>query len=113
MVKWIGLDDLLRLILFCICNNNIYGPVNAVSPNHVKYDDFTKTLGAIWNTRINFKIPRQIIKKILGEMSQYTIFADNKVIPSKLLLNNFDFIFNDLESALRHTLGKFNSPEIL
>ena len=46
-------------------------------------------------------------------MSHYTIFADNKVIPSKLLLNNFDFIFNDLESALRHTLGKFNSPEIL
>ena len=112
-LSWIALDDLLRLILFCICNNNIYGPVNAVSPNHVKYDDFTKTLGAVWKTRINFKIPRQIIKKILGEMSQYTIFADNKVIPSKLLLNNFDFIFNDLESALRHTLGKFNSPEIL
>ena len=45
-------------------------------------------------------------------MSKYTIFADNKVTPRKLILNNFDFIFEDLESALRHTLGKLNNLQV-
>src|SRR6476619_202948 len=111
-LSWIALDDLLRLILFCICNNNMRGPVNAVSPNYVKLDDFEKTLAKIWNTKINFKFPKKIVQKILGEMSKYTIFADNKVTPRKLILNNFDFIFEDLESALRHTLGKLNNLQV-
>jgi len=111
-LSWIALDDLLRLILFCICNNNISGPVNAVSPKYVKLDEFTKTIAKVWNTKINFKLPRKMVQKILGEMSQYTIFADNKVIPRKLILNNFDFIFENLESALRHTLGKLNSLQV-
>ena len=35
-LSWISLDDLLRVILFCICNDDISGPVNAVSPKQVK-----------------------------------------------------------------------------
>ena len=108
-LSWIALDDLLRLILFCICNNNINGPVNAVSPNFVKLEEFTKTLARIWNTKMNFKLPKEIVQKILGEMSKFTIFADNKITPRKLILNDFDFIFEDLELALRHTLGKLNN----
>ena len=41
-------------------------------------------------------------------MSRYTILSDVKVIPRKLSLNGFNFILGDLESALRHTLGKPN-----
>ncbi len=52
-LSWISLDDLLRVILFCICNNDISGPVNAVSPNHVKYGELMNILGKIWNTRMN------------------------------------------------------------
>ena len=105
-LSWISLDDLLRVILFCICNNDISGPVNAVSPNHVKYSEFMNILGKIWNTRMNIKIPSKPIEILLGEMSRYTILSDVKAIPRKLFLNGFHFIFDDLELALRHTLGK-------
>jgi uncharacterized protein len=111
-LSWIALDDLLRVILFCVCNNNIYGPLNAVSPNNTSLNDLLKTLGKIWNTKIDFKVSRKTVERILGEMSQYTIFADNKVIPQKLISNNFNFIFKDLEKAMRHTLGKLNTTEL-
>jgi uncharacterized protein len=107
-LSWISLDDLLRVILFCICNDDISGPVNAVSPKQVKYSEFMRTLGKVWNTNFNVKIPPKIIETLAGEMSRYTILSDVKAIPRKLSLNGFNFVFGDLELALRHTLGKLN-----
>ncbi len=105
-LSWISLDDLLRIILFCMCNNNISGPVNAVSRNSVQFIEFMKILEKVWKTKLNVKVPPKIIKSLLGEMSKYTILSDIKSKPGKLLISDFNFIFNDLESALRHTLGK-------
>jgi uncharacterized protein len=105
-LSWISLDDLLRIILFCICNNDISGSVNAVSPNLVKYSEFTKILEKIWNTKLNITLPSKIIEKVLGEMSKYTLLSNTKATPKKLMSNGFNFILDDLEMALRHTLGK-------
>jgi uncharacterized protein len=105
-LSWISLDDLLRIILFCICNNDISGAVNAISPNLVKYSEFIKVLEKIWNTKLNITLSSKIIEKVLGEMSRYTILSNTKATPKKLVLNGFNFILDDLEMALRHTLGK-------
>ncbi len=105
-LSWISLDDLLRIILFCMCNDNISGPVNAVSRNSVQFPQFMKILEKIWETKLNIRIPPKMIKTLLGEMSRYTILSDIKSTPGKLITNGFDFVFDDLESALRHTLGK-------
>jgi uncharacterized protein (TIGR01777 family) len=105
-LSWISLDDLSRIILFCMCNNDISGAVNAVSPNLVKYSEFIKVLEKIWNTKLNITLPSKIIEKVLGEMSRYTILSNTKATPKKLVLNGFNFILDDLEMALRHTLGK-------
>lgn len=105
-LSWISLDDLLRVILFCMCNDGISGPVNAVSPNSAQFQQFAEILEKIWKTKLNIRIPPKMIKTLLGEMSRYTILSDIKSTPGKLISNGFDFVFDDLESALRHTLGK-------
>jgi uncharacterized protein len=105
-LSWISLDDLSRIILFCMCNNDIHGAVNAVSPNLVKYSEFIKVLEKIWNTRLNIRLSSKIMEKVLGEMSKYTILSNTKATPKKLVLNGFNFMLDDLEMALRHTLGK-------
>jgi NAD dependent epimerase/dehydratase family enzyme len=89
-----------------MCNDNISGPVNAVSRNCVQFTQFMKILEKIWKTKLNIRIPPKMIKILLGEMSRYTILSDIKSTPGKLITNGFDFVFDDLESALRHTLGK-------
>ncbi len=56
--------------------------------------------------RLNITLSSKIIEKVLGEMSRYTILSTTKATPKKLMLNGFNFILDDLEMALRRTLGK-------
>ena len=105
-LSWISLDDLLRIILFCMCNDSVSGPVNAVSRNSVQFLQLTNMLEKIWKTKMNIRVSPKMIKSLLGEMSKYTILSDIKSTPGKLIANGFNFVYDDLESALRHTLGK-------
>ena len=106
-MSWIGIDDLLALIMYAIVDESISGPVNAVSPNPVTNSDFTKTLGKILSRPTIFSIPNFILKSILGkELANAAILSSSRVVPMRLLKIGYKFRFPSLESVLRHTLGK-------
>ena len=105
--SWIGLDDLLGLILYSIADESISGPVNAVSPNPVTNADFTTTLGKVLSRPTILSIPESIIKLTLGEELAYAaILSSLRVIPERLIKIGYKFRFPYLESVLRYTLGK-------
>ena len=107
-MSWIGLDDLLTLVLYAIADESVIGPINAVSPNPITNAGFTKTLGKVLSRPTMFSIPEFVIKKALGEelanWQQYyhvcVLFLDNS--------SNWDinFVSRSLELVLHHTLGK-------
>jgi uncharacterized protein (TIGR01777 family) len=106
-MSWIGLDDLLGLILYVIADESISGPVNAVSPNPVTNADFTTTLGKVLSRPTILSIPEPIIKLALGqELVNAAILSSSRVIPERLIKIGYQFRFPYLESALRYTLGK-------
>ena len=106
-MSWIGLDDLLGLIVYTIADESISGPVNAVSPNPVTNADFTTTLGKVLSRPTIFSIPESIIKLALGEeLANAAILLSSRVFPGHLIKIGYQFRFSDLESVLRHTLGK-------
>jgi len=106
-MSWIGLDDLLGLILYAIADESISGPVNAVSPNPVTNADFTTTLGKVLSRPTIFSIPESIIKLALGEeLANAAILSSSRVIPERLIKMGYKFRFPYLESVLRYTLGK-------
>jgi uncharacterized protein (TIGR01777 family) len=106
-MSWIGLDDLLGLILYAIANKSISGPVNAVSPNPITNADFTTALGRVLSRPTKFSIPKSIIKLPLGqELANAAILSSTRVIPERLIEMGYKFRFPYLESVLRHTLGK-------
>jgi uncharacterized protein len=106
-MSWIGLDDLLALILNAIADESIIGPLNAVSPNPITSADFTKTLGKVLSRPTTFSIPEFIIKKTLGdELANAIILSSSRVIPRQLTNLGYKFRFPSLELVLRHTLGK-------
>ncbi len=76
----------------------------------VKYSKFINVLEKVWNTKLNITLPYKIIEKLLGEMSRYTILSNTKQ-SRKTMLNGFNFILDDLEMALRHTLGKITKVD--
>jgi uncharacterized protein len=106
-MSWIGLDDLLGLVLHTIADESISGPVNAVSPNPITNADFTTTLGKVLSRPTIFSIPESIIKLALGEeLSHAAILSSTRVIPERLIKTRYQFRFPYLESVLQHTLGK-------
>lgn len=45
-MSWITRDDLVRLIIHCLKNEEIEGPINAVASEPVRNSEFTKMLGS-------------------------------------------------------------------
>jgi hypothetical protein len=103
-MSWISIHDLVNIIIFCIENNNIVGPLNAVSPNPVTNYEFTKTLGQVLKRPTIFPLPKFVGKIIFGEMGDELLFSSTKVIPKKLKENKYNFIHNNLKEALEDIL---------
>ncbi|QMV43366.1 TIGR01777 family oxidoreductase [Cohnella cholangitidis] len=99
-LPWIHLQDMVALILFCLDNDDISGPVNAVAPDPVSNDEFGRMLGRVTKRPHWFPIPGFILRTVLGEMSTL-VLTGQKAMPNKLLGHGFQFTFPKLEEALR------------
>ncbi|MEM0155068.1 MAG: TIGR01777 family oxidoreductase [Thermoplasmataceae archaeon] len=100
---WIHMSDEVSLIKFAIENNQIYGAINASSPNIPTMQEFSATLGKVLNKRSSIRIPPSLLRLILGKGSS-VISRGLKVYPKVALDNGFKFSFPNLEDALRNLL---------
>jgi len=98
--SWIAVDDLIQIIYYLLKNENVEGPVNAVSPNPVTNNQFTKALGRTLNRPTIFPLPAFAARGLLGEMADETMLSSTRVIPQKLLDSGFKFKYTDLNEAL-------------
>lgn len=103
--SWIGLDDLVGIFHHAITNNNLSGPVNAVTPNSVSNHEFTKTLGKVIHRPTIFPVPAIVLKTLLGEMADAILLGSCHVKPNKLIESGYTFRTPQLEDALKHMLG--------
>ena len=98
-ISFIDIEDLINGIIFLLERKNSKGIYNFVSPNYLKAQEFYETFAKVFNKKL-IKIPDFIFKIFMGEMAEEIIFFNNRVIPKKLLEENFKFLFPDLESIL-------------
>lgn len=103
--SWIGLNDLVRIIQFCIETESVKGPVNAVSPNPLTNYDFTKGVGSVLHRPTVFPLPGFMATLVLGEMANDLLLASTRVIPQQLQQHGFQFEQPDLISCLKHELA--------
>ncbi|WP_256760706.1 TIGR01777 family oxidoreductase [Cohnella sp. WQ 127256] len=99
-LPWIHLQDMVSLILFCLDDTTLSGPVNAVAPDPVSNDEFGRLLGRVTKRPHWFPVPGILLKSVLGEMSTL-VLTGQKAMPRKLLDHGFEFTFPKLEGALR------------
>jgi len=102
----IGLTDLARAIVFCIENDQMSGPVNGVCPDASDNRTFTKTLGKVLNRPTIIPLPAFAARLVLGEMADALLLASTRVEPKRLQDAGFEYSCPDLESTLRHELGR-------
>ena len=104
-MSWISLDDHIAAINYVLENENIRGAVNAVSPNPVTNEEFTKTLGEVLYRPTFLPLPEFAVSMILGEMGDALLLTSTKVLPKRLEDADFNFQYPELKPALEHALN--------
>ena len=104
-VSWIALDDLFGVIAHALTTEALQGPVNAVAPNPVTNQEFTRTLGRILGRFTLLPIPAVAARLTFGEIADEVLLASQRVQPTRLLATGYRFRYPELEGALRHLLG--------
>ena len=105
-MSWIAMDDLLGVVHHLLDRDDLAGPVNATAPEAVTNAVFTKTLGRVLGRPTVAPVPAFALRLALGEMADATLLASTRVRPERLLASGYRFRFPELESALRHVLGR-------
>jgi len=100
MVSWIHQQDLNRLMLFALEQEQVEGVYNAVAPDPVNNAILTKAIASRFHTwAIPFHVPSFILKIMLGEMS-VEVLKSAKVSASKIIAAGFKFDYASMDEAL-------------
>ena len=102
-MSWVHLEDLLRLVCFCIDNDEMQGGINVTAPRPVRQHEFASALAACFGASLPLRVPAAMLRAGLGEMSQL-LLQGQKVLPTKALCRGFEFHFPSLQIALRDLL---------
>ena len=110
-LPWVVLDDVLYAIRHILHHDDLSGPVNLTAPEPATLQETADTLSKVLDRPSWLHPPVGIIKSIMGEVADETIFQSARVVPRKLLDHGFVFQYPDLHHALGHVLGKKGFPE--
>lgn len=105
-MSWIALEDVVRILRFVIEDEAISGAVNVVAPQPVTNLQFTEILANAMHRPKFFAAPKFALHTLLGEMADEMLLASQRVIPEALQKNGYQFVHNDLRSALAGILKK-------
>lgn len=101
MISWIHIEDLCRMFLFAIENNNMNAVYNAVAPQPVNNKTLMLTLAKKMNpfVYIPFYIPAFILKIMLGGRS-IEVLKSAAVSCKKITDLGFSFLYPDINKAM-------------
>jgi uncharacterized protein len=105
-LSWISLDDIAGAYLHALAHDELEGPVNAVAPDPVTNAEFTRILARVLGRPAFLHVPAIAPKLVLGELADELLFTSLRARPARLLETGYTFEFPDLETTLRHTLGR-------
>ncbi|MDP7736005.1 TIGR01777 family oxidoreductase [Mycobacterium paragordonae] len=105
--SWIGIDDLVDIYHRAWWDSELSGPVNAVAPQPVRNTDYTRTLAGVLHRPAILPVPSLGPRVLLGAQGARELaLANQRVTPARLTNLGHSFRQPDLESALRHLLGR-------
>lgn len=100
-ISWIHIEDVVQLMIYCIENDQMNGPINFTSPNPQRNKDFIKVLANVLKRPYYLPTPAPILRLVMGEMSEL-ITKGQYVLPKKAEQQNFTFHYPKLEQALEN-----------
>lgn len=107
-LSWIDLDDLVGVYHRALVDPAAEGPVNAVAPAPVRNAEYTEVLAKVLRRPALLPVPAFGPRLLLGAQGARELaLASQRVSTHRLDQLGHKFRHPDLETALRHQLGKF------
>ena len=103
-MSWITLKDIKGGIDHTYHHPRLTGPLNFVSPEPVRSEDFTKMLSKVLGRPHFFPVPAFAAKLAFGQMADELLLSSEKVFPKKLQESLYLFKHPFLEEALKELL---------
>jgi uncharacterized protein len=106
IVSWIHIDDLCRIFIAAIENEQMNGSYNAVAPSPVSNKTLTLTLAKTIKDKffIPIHVPAFVLKIMLGE-SSIEVLKSTTVSCEKIQKAGFTFLYPSIEAALGELCG--------
>jgi uncharacterized protein (TIGR01777 family) len=108
MFSWLHIEDLYRIIVFIQENPMYHGVFNCASPNPVTNAQLMQTFRKLMKPMLGLPAPKWMLKigaALIGTETEL-ILKSRWVVPEKLQGLGFEFIYPDLEGALKEILDK-------
>lgn len=107
IISWLHIDDLCRMYLQAVENENMQGVYNAVAPQPVTNKTLTLQLAKAkrGNAFIPVHVPEWTLKLAVGELS-VEVLKSATVSADKIRKAGFSFLYPSLESALNQLITK-------
>jgi hypothetical protein len=100
--SWIALEDEVSVILRCLGDTALRGPVNATAPHPVTDGDLARSLGAALKRPSVVAVPAVALRLALGrEMAEELVLGGQRVLPAALQSVGYEFAHADLDGAVR------------
>ncbi len=105
IVSWIHIEDLCRMYIFAIENNNISGSYNAIAPRPLTNKSLTLQLAKAMKGTffIPMHVPVFVLKLMLGE-SSIEVLKSTAVSCEKIKNAGFTFLYPSMEAALNNLI---------
>jgi uncharacterized protein (TIGR01777 family) len=104
-VSWIVPADLVGIMLAALDDERWRGAVNATAPQPVRNAELSKALGRALHRPALLPVPGLALKALYGEMS-VVVTTGARVVPTKALMNGYEFRYEQLDSALQAVLSR-------
>lgn len=103
VLSWIHIEDLCRLIEFCIENEDIIEQINATAPQPVTNDEFGRALAKAMRRPHWMPVPAFMMKLMFGELSTL-LLEGQRALPLLAIDYEFQYKYPMIELALKDLL---------
>lgn len=102
--SWIHIEDLVSLFVRAMRRPEWEGPFNAVSPDPIQQQAFSRSLAkALGRPHVLPAVPQWAIRLLYGEAA-HALLASHRILPAKTRAAGFEFQHQNLDDALRDIL---------
>lgn len=102
--SWIHRQDLVNLILEAIQRENLEGVYNATSPNPVRMNELSQTLGDVLHRPSWLPVPEFALQALLGDAAK-VVLEGQQVLPENIQKAGFDYQYPTLKPALKEIVS--------